>query len=160
MTLCFSAALHATWLEGSGPSLWSGPSLRKINWVIPRHCCGLSARPESPGTVSSRPVAPPGRRSSPQACRPHLALALLGSRYLPPLSLQLARAYQDKLCASRCAEGMAMKRMQLLTCRTQSPERETRETHGTHTQQRLGALRQGRGGPQVLCERDKEISAK
>lgn len=54
-----------------------------------------------------------------------------------------------------------MKMMQLLTCRTQSPEKETRETHGTHTEQRWEPSdKEGVVGSQVLCERDKEISVK
>lgn len=45
---------------------------------------------------------------------------------------------------------MVPNRMQPLTCRTQSPERETRETHRTHTSFRLGKLRKGRGVPKCF----------
>lgn len=50
---------------------------------------------------------------------------------------------------------MALNRMQPPICRTLGPERESRETHGVHSLQRLEALRRRSGGPQLVCEQDK-----
>ena len=51
------------------------------------------------------------------------------------LSLQLARASQGQLRARQvCGADGAEKRIQLLTCKAQSPEEETSEIHGTYTQ--------------------------
>ena len=58
----------------------------------------------------------------------------------------------------RCVEQMVLKkRIQLLTCKAQSPEEETSEIHGTYSED--GMLRRQGGGPPVLWERHEEVSA-
>lgn len=60
-------------------------NVRKTNWVIPLHCCALSARPGSPRIVSSQPRGAIWKEKQPLDFRPHLALAPLCTAGVFPL---------------------------------------------------------------------------
>lgn len=117
----------------------------KMSYAL--HYYAVSARPQSPGTVSVLASWDPLEREAAPRCRPRLALAPLSPTIPHHLSLHLTRGYQDSPCARQVCRVDG-------TCRPQGPERESREIHGTHTVQTLKVLR-WRGGPQLPCEWDK-----